>query len=172
MIKYTIILFSITICICNAYGQVSSNILDQPKELGLVHWIRDYDQALALSKAKELPVFIFFQEVPGCHTCTTFGSEIMSHPDIVKAIESHFVPLAIYNNKGGKDAKVLKKYKEPSWNNPVIRIVDDKGMDIVQRHASAYQLIQVIETIQKGLLASNQLQLTYLDELSRDLLKR
>ena len=39
------------------------------------------------------------------------------------------MPVAIYNNLGGKDKEALEHFNEPSWNNPVVRIVDaDKRM--------------------------------------------
>ncbi len=47
----------------------------------------------------------------------------MSDPLLVDAIEDQFVPLCIYNNVKGEDARILKKFKEPSWNNPVTRIL-------------------------------------------------
>jgi len=143
--------------------------IEQPTELGQVHWLRDYDSALRQSAEKGLPVFMFFQEVPGCHTCTKFGNQVMSHPLIVEAIETHFVPLVIYNNKGGDDAKVLKKYNEPSWNNPVVRIINSKGKDIVKRHSGAYNPVEVVSTIQNALLASNQITPTYLQLLQEEL---
>lgn len=112
---------------------------------------------------------MFFQEVPGCGTCSTFGHQVMSHPLIVEAIESHFVPLIIYNNKHVTDATVLKKYKEPSWSNPVIRVVDDMGIDIIPRHAGAYDPAQVVTTIQNALLADHQMIPNYLTLLSSEL---
>lgn len=165
------ILSTIVICLSSILliGQEWVQKINQPIELGQVHWLRDYDAALELSKEKNLPVFIFFQEVPGCHTCSTFGNKVMSHPLIVEAIETHFIPLVIYNNKGGADAQVLKKYNEPSWNNPVIRIVNSKGKNIVNRHAGAYEPLPVISTIQDALLASNQISPQYLDLLSKEL---
>lgn len=153
----------------SAISQQWTAPLDQPIELGQVHWFRDYDHALTLSKEQELPVFIFFQEVPGCHTCSSFGYEVMSHPLIVETIETHFIPLVIYNNKGGEDAKILKLYKEPSWNNPVIRIVDHLGKDIVKRHARAYQPWQVVQTMMTALTTSGQLIPEYLSLLSTEL---
>lgn len=51
----------------------------------------------------------------------------------MKRIESEFVPLLVYNNKGGKDAALLKKYKEPSWNYPVVRFLDGDGKDLIPR---------------------------------------
>ncbi|MBL0082871.1 MAG: hypothetical protein IPP37_10780 [Saprospiraceae bacterium] len=48
-----------------------------------------------------------------------------SHPLIVEAIFTYFIPVAIFNNKNGHDADVLAAYKEPAWNNPVIRIVNE-----------------------------------------------
>lgn len=167
--KYTLSFLFIGLSALSLMAQDWTQKIDQPIELGQVHWFRDYDEALIISEEKDLPVFIFFQEVPGCHTCSTFGNEVMSHPLIVEAIETHFVPLVIYNNKGGEDAKVLNKYKEPSWNNPVVRIVNSKGKDIVKRHAGAYNPAKVINTIQDALLASNQIQPTYLNLLKEEL---
>ena len=80
----------------------TANIDGNPEELGKVNWIRDYDQALEQSKTQDKPVFILFQEVPGCSTCKNYGNNVLSHPFIVEAIEDNFIPLVIYNNKGGR----------------------------------------------------------------------
>lgn len=109
-----------------------------PVELGAVHWLRDFDEAQARSRTECKPILILFQEVPGCQTCRTYGSEVLSHPLIVEAMETYFIPLAIYNNKGGHDGDVLKKYNEPAWNNPVVRIVDAQGKDLTQRLSGNY----------------------------------
>jgi len=58
------------------------------------------------------------------------------------------VPVAIYNNtKGDRDADTRKAFEEPAWNNPVVRIVDADGKDVVPRHAgdwSAAGLLRVM----------------------------
>ena len=167
--KYIFLLSIIYFSVGGLFAQDWINKIEQPVELGQVNWLRDYDTAIELSAEKDLPIFIFFQEVPGCHTCSTFGNQVMSHPLIVEAIETHFIPLVIYNNKGGNDADILKKYKEPSWNNPVVRIVDDNGKDIVKRHSGAYDPLDVVSTIQDALLASNQIAPTYLNLLQQEL---
>ena len=46
---------------------------------------------------------------------------------MVEAIEDAFVPVVVFNNKGGKDAQLLKRFNEPSWNNPVVRFLDGSG---------------------------------------------
>lgn len=120
------------------YSQQRTNPNNQDEELGKVAWLRDYDTALSLSKKENKPVLILFQEVPGCATCRNYGHNVLSNPLMTEAIENEFIPLAIFNNKGGKDAKILKKYREPSWNNPVVRIVDQNGNDVVKRVASDY----------------------------------
>ena len=119
-----------------------------PVELGKVNWLRDYDQAIQTSIQTGKPILILFQEVPGCRTCRQFGEEVLSHPLIVDAIETYFVPLAIYNNTK-EDDKVLKKFKEPSWNNPVVRIVDASSLDLTDRMAnySSMELIAGIEEV-------------------------
>lgn len=104
-------------------------------ELGRVNWIRDYEQALQLAQKEQKPIFILFQEVPGCMNCQRFGKEVMSNPLIVDVIEHEFVPLCIFNNKKGKDAEVLALFNEPSWNNPVVRIVQPDGKELTSRMA-------------------------------------
>ena len=89
---------------------------NQSEELGKVSWYRNYEEAVALAKKEDKSVLILFQEVPGCMTCRNYGQNVLSHPLMVDAIEHLFVPLAIYNNKKGKDDKVLKQFGEPAWN--------------------------------------------------------
>ncbi|GAB5399847.1 MAG: hypothetical protein Aureis2KO_14320 [Aureisphaera sp.] len=122
----------------NTISQERTHPYNQDEELGKVSWLRDYDASLALAKKKGKPVLILFQEVPGCATCRNYGHNVLSHPLMTEAIENEFIALAIFNNKGGKDREVLTKYKEPSWNNPVVRIVDEKGEDLIPRVASDY----------------------------------
>lgn len=105
----------------------------QPIETGTVEWLRDHDRALQISKQSGKPVFLLFQEVPGCHGCRQFGIQVLSDDKIVKSIETDFVPLLIHNNSSGRDADLLKKYNEPSWNYQVIRFLDSEGKDLIPR---------------------------------------
>jgi hypothetical protein len=112
----------------------------QHRELGTVRWYRDYDEAVALSRQRGVPVFILFQEVPGCSTCVNFGRSVLSHPLVAEAIETSFMPLAIFNNRGGADLEVLSSFNEPRWNNPVIRIVDYRRRELTKRVAGDYSI--------------------------------
>lgn len=122
----------------NGNAQERTNALQQDVELGKVSWYRDYDAATSLSKKENKPVLILFQEVPGCATCRNYGNNVLSNPLLVEAIEDLFIPLVIHNNKGGKDRQVLKQFNEPSWNNPVVRIVDANGTNLTPRVAGNY----------------------------------
>lgn len=105
-----------------------------PIEAGDVKWQRDLDAALVSAKNSGKPVFVLFQEIPGCLGCQTFGSEVLTHPLLVEAIESEFLPVLVYNNRpGSADDKWLRQYKEPSWNYQVIRFLDHTGKDIIPR---------------------------------------
>ena len=115
---------------------VSSQI--NPVELGDVHWLRSYDEAQMRSKKEGKPILILFQEIPGCETCRNYGSDVLTHPLLVEAIETEFVPLAIHNNKGGHDGEILKRFQEPAWNNPVVRVVDSEGSNILPRLSGNY----------------------------------
>jgi hypothetical protein len=137
-------------------------------ELGNVNWLRSYDEAIAESEESGKPIFILFQEVPGCATCVNYGQNVLTDPLLVDAIENEFIPLAIFNNKGGADKKVLDKYNEPTWNNPVVRIVDTNGKDLTNRIAGDYSIGGVANGMQSALLASDKDRPEYLDLLKAE----
>ncbi len=54
----------------------------------------------------------------------------MSHPLVVEAVQELFTPLCVYNNtEGDEDARAREAYAERSWNNPVVRVVDERRRD-------------------------------------------
>jgi len=95
-----------------------------PAELGDIAWMRNFEQAKATAVRTGRPLLVLFDEVPGCQTCVRYGQAVLSHPLIVEAAETEFVPVAVYNNVPGPDREVLRRFGEPTWNNPVVRIVD------------------------------------------------
>lgn len=117
---------------------IAMTLSSAPKELGDIKFGRDLDAALQQSKRSDKPVLILFDEIPGCSTCTGYGETVLKHPLIVEAAETLFVPVAIYNNQGGKDREALDYFKEPSWNNPVVRIVDSERNTIAPRVNGEY----------------------------------
>ena len=117
------------------------------QELGKVNWLRSYEEAIEQSEINDKPVLILFQEVPGCATCRNYGDDVLSDPLLVDVIEHYFVPLAIFNNKGGADKKILEKYNEPTWNNPVVRIVDQDGKNLIKRINGNYSLSGLVDGI-------------------------
>ena len=93
----------------------------------------------------------------------------MTHPLVVEAIETYFVPLAIYNNKGGSDADILRKFDEPSWNNPVSRIINPNSeKDITNRLNGKYDMAHLVSFISNGILESGKLIPEYLDVLYQE----
>ena len=139
------------------FSQMSFNYpADNPTELGKVNWLRNYEEALAEAKTRKLPVLILFQEVPGCANCTRYGNGALSDPLLVEAIETYFVPLCIYNNKKGEDERILKLYGEPSWNNPVVRLVNQEGKNIGSRLANDLSTEALLNKIVNAMEQSNQ----------------
>lgn len=139
-----------------------------PQELGTVEWMRSYDDALQSSLETGKPVFILFQEVPGCATCRNYGQNVMSAPLLVDAIENEFVPLAIFNNKQGEDKRILDLYGEPTWNNPVVRIVDAEGKDLVNRIADDYSIMGVMKGMQTALKGTHRSIPEYFNLISQE----
>lgn len=138
-----------------------------PIELGNVHWLRDLKEAQVKSVESGKAIFILFQEIPGCATCQRYGNEVMKHSLIVDVVENEFIPLAIYNNKGGEDGRVLKLFKEPAWNNPVARIVDADLRDILPRLDGGYSPKQVTSYMINALKAQNKTIPNYLSLLQQ-----
>jgi peptide methionine sulfoxide reductase MsrA len=138
-------------------------------ELGNVKWERNYDTALQKAKDSDKPLFILFQEVPGCSTCQNYGKNVLSNPLIVEAIEDLFVPLVIHNNKTGHDEEILKKFNEPSWNNPVVRILSSDEKQLVPRVARQYSAAQLVAAMNKALANDNRGIPGYLNLLEEEL---
>ena len=91
----------------------------------------------------------------------------MSHPLIVEAAESLFVPVIVHNNKQGIDATILKKFREPSWNNPVVRFIDKDGRDIIKRKAGIYSASGLASRMIASLKAANRDIPAFLKTVSR-----
>ncbi len=142
---------------------------DPPVELGKVKWQRNFQAGLIQASLDEKPIFLLFQEVPGCGTCQRYGQQVLSHPLIVEAIETLFVPVVIYNNKGGADKKVLQYYGEPSWNNPVVRIVNAQKQDLIPRVNGRYTPQAVVQAMVHALTVARQPIPNYLQLLDEEL---
>ncbi len=129
---------------------------DNPIEVGLVNWGRDLDQALKLSSETGRPVFLLFQEVPGCSGCQDFGSTVLSNPRMVEAIENEFYPVLVYNNRGGEDRRRLERFNEPSWNYQVVRFLDAEGRDIIPRKDHVWTVGELAERMIETLRAADR----------------
>lgn len=144
----------------------------QPEELGKVQWLRDLDAGKAQSEKSGKPILLLFQEVPGCSNCTRYGNTTLSHPLIVEAIETYFVPVCIFNNQGGKDAEALKLFGEPAWNNPVVRIVRTDYQDIVLRMPNFKSSLQLVNGMRRALDLTGKTAPKYLELLEEELAAR
>ncbi len=113
---------------------------EQPEELGDVRWLRGFEKARTEANTQKRPLLVLFDEVPGCSTVRSYGERVLRHPLIVEAAESLFVPVAVYNNVEGDDKTVLESFGEPSWNNPVVRIIDPERNALAPRVAGDYSV--------------------------------
>lgn len=139
---------------------------DNPVELGAVHWGRELAAAQRRSQRTGKPIFLLFQEIPGCSTCRNFGQQPLSHPLMVEAIEDLFVPVVIYNNKPGEDARLLKQFGEPSWNNPVVRFINAENRDILPRRDGVWETQDLAQRMVGTLKKSKRKVPEYLKQLT------
>ncbi|MDF1849611.1 MAG: thioredoxin family protein [Verrucomicrobiales bacterium] len=135
-------------------------------EVGKVEWGRDLERAYADSEKSGKPVLVLFQEVPGCSGCKKFGKEVLSHPQIVEAIESEFEPVLVYNNRPGADAEILKSFGEPSWNYQVIRFLNPQGKDVIPRKDKVWTTEALVTRMVDALAAVDREVPGYLEALA------
>jgi len=153
-------------------AQFKTHPLDQDEELGNVSWYRDYEEVIDIATKEKKQILILFQEVPGCATCKNYAKNVLTNPLMVEAIENEFVPLVIFNNNTGEDAKILAKFNEPSWNNPVIRIIDNKGNDIIDRIAGNYSIEALYQGMEMAILKYSKELPPYFEILKKELSSR
>lgn len=122
-----------------------------PEEVGKVAWGRDYEAATAAAKKSGKPIFLLFQEIPGCAGCKQFGRDVLSDPLVVKAIQENFTPLLIPNNTPGKDAEILARFKEPAWNYQVVRFLDAEGHDLIPRKDRVWESKELMQRMKEAL---------------------
>ncbi|MFQ5748726.1 MAG: VPGUxxT family thioredoxin-like (seleno)protein, type 2 [Planctomycetota bacterium] len=139
-----------------------------PVELGQVQWSSDLEAALARSRAGGRPVLLLFQEIPGCETCRDFGKGPLSHPLLVEAIETEFLPLAVRNNRPGPEAGILQRFGETAWNNPVVRFLDADGKDLVPRREGVWTTAGIAGRMVSALRAAGRPAPGYLQLLAAE----
>ncbi len=140
-----------------------------PPELGDVRWHRDYEAARKASARTGRPLLVLFDEVPGCSTCVRYGQAVLTHPLIVEAAETLFVPVAVYNNVPGPDRRVLEKYGEPTWNNPVVRLVSADEAPLTPRLSGRYDQASLVQAMQAALRKAGRPVPGYLQLLADEL---
>jgi hypothetical protein len=99
---------------------------------------------------------VLFDEVPGCSTVLGFGRTVLSHPDIVAVIEAETVAVAVYNNVDGADRRWLASFSEPTWNNPVVRIMDAERRPWAPRYAGPYTVKAFARVLSDALVAAGR----------------
>ena len=141
-----------------------------PRELGDVRWGHDLPAAFAEARRSGRPVLVLFQEIPGCATCTGFGDGPLSQPLLVEAIESEFVPVAFRNNTSDPpDAQVRERLGEHAYDNPVFRILDADGRDVIARRDGIWSEDAVAARLAEALRAARRPVPGWLSDLAGEL---
>lgn len=140
-----------------------------PVELGAVRWGGDLEAARAESARDGRPVFLLFQEVPGCATCAEFGRDVLSQLLVAEAIETEFVPVAVRNNVGGPEGRTRESFREPACNFPVVRFLGADGRDLLPRRDRIWSAGGIAERMVSALEAAHRPVPAYLALLAREL---
>lgn len=97
-----------------------------------------------------------------------FGEGPLRTPLVVEAAEDLFVPVAIRNNVGGYEKEVLDRYDEPTWNNPVVRFLDDAGDDVIARKDRVWTTGGLVGRMAAALKEAERPVPRWLDTLARE----
>lgn len=141
---------------------------ENPIEVGSVHWGRDLEKAMKLSGETGKPVFVLFQEVPGCSGCQDFGRTVLTNPLIVEAVEDEFLPVLVYNNRGGEDRQLLERFGEPAWNYQVVRFLNTEGRDIIPRKDRVWTVSGLATRMLEALEATHRQVPKYIHALAQE----
>lgn len=140
----------------------------QPPELGLIGWERDFQAATARATRENKPLLVLFDEVPGCQTVLGYGRDVLSHPLLVEAAETLFVPVVVYNNIEGPDRQILESFGEPTWNNPVVRLIKPNREALAPRLAGDYSPGGLARSMSTALQAHGQQAPAWLSLLAQE----
>ncbi|HQW26154.1 MAG TPA: hypothetical protein PLV75_09350, partial [Saprospiraceae bacterium] len=69
----------------------------------------------------------------------------------------------------GHDAEILKRYQEPAWNNPVVRVVDSEGSNILPRLSGNYSAAGLTALMTNALIKQKGKAPMYLQLLTDEL---
>jgi hypothetical protein len=67
-----------------------------------------------------------------------------------------FEPVVIRNNVEGYERTILERYDEPTWNNPVVRFVDEEGKDVIPRKDRVWTTGGLLGRMAKALEAAGR----------------
>lgn len=86
------------------------------------------------------------------------------------------MPVLVLNNEPGRDAELLELYREPAWNNPVVRFFAPGGRELLARADGVYAADALAERMGKALAEAKGSVPGYLElareELAREPLER
>lgn len=122
-------------------------------EFGQVSWLFDYEDAVAIAQWKKLPLFVLLLEVPGSPTSVAFGQDVLSHPLVREAVESLFVPVAIFNELDAKAKRLRKSFGERAFGDAVVHIVDANRIPLAKHLTDDHSLAGLVKGITDALAA-------------------
>lgn len=66
------------------------------------------------------------------------------------------MPIFVRNNEPGTAAKLLERYGERSWNNPVVRFFSADGKELLERRDGVYRADALTERLVQALEAAGE----------------
>lgn len=97
-----------------------------------IHWTTNFEEAAAASRSTSKPILILFTGTNWCGACKTLERDILSQPQFIEAVQSHFVFLKVElldpSEKGMANSPhkaLFQRYEVKFW--PTMEIVEADG---------------------------------------------
>jgi hypothetical protein len=99
--------------------------------LNFKHDASSFQLALEESRHTGKPVLLIFQATNGAPDAVAMGTSVLSHPLLIEAAESLFIPVFVdITGTSPDDVQLLARYHENRHHDTVVRIVNCKGNDL------------------------------------------
>ncbi|KAJ3292153.1 hypothetical protein HDU79_001724 [Rhizoclosmatium sp. JEL0117] len=122
--------------------------------IGNVVFQTSLNEAVA-NNSEGTPIFLQFQELPGCHTCTNYAANVLAHPLMAEFISTFFIPVLVNNNPAyftTEDSDTLARFNEPHENNPTSRVLSPDGNTVVASSGDVWTLTGIFEYLVRALV--------------------
>lgn len=128
----------ITVLVMLISTACAQNKNENKKSIDSLKWLTNLEEAQAISREKEIPIFVDFTGSDWCGWCIKLRDEVFSKDEFIQFAQENLVLLELDFPKNIKQSKETKAYNENLARRfgirglPTILLVNSKGEEIAR----------------------------------------